>query len=49
LILAADFPLEAIVASFPSRPMVEMPHISAFTFGGLLHPIVELKTAVAVQ
>ena len=36
LILAGVFPLEAFGASFPAQPMVEMPHSSAFTFGGLV-------------
>ena len=37
LILTGVFPLEAFAASFPDQPMVEMPHVSAFTFGGPLH------------
>ncbi len=37
LILAGVFPLEAFAASIPDQLMVEMPQISAFTFGGLVH------------
>ncbi len=37
LILASVFPLGALAASFPTQPVVEMPRISAFTFGGLVH------------
>jgi len=36
LILASVFPLEALAASFPAQLMVEMPQLSAFTFGGPL-------------
>ena len=36
LILAGVFPLEALDASFPAEPMVEMTQILLFTFGGLV-------------
>ncbi len=36
LILASDSPVEALAASFDTQPMVEMPQLSASTFGGLV-------------
>jgi len=36
LILAGVSPLQALAASFHAKSMVEMPQISAFTFGSLV-------------